>query len=228
MEECVTIKGQQKTAFGGWWNCSLFWLRWWLLKSIHVLKFIELNTKKKKKVSFTICWFFFFLAVPRSLQNFSSLTRDRTRVPAVKAPSPNHWTTREFPVCWFLKEVFKKSQGKRDSGQYVKDINLALAQNAVEWPLSEPRCWFMGSWGSNHWSPFHLLTSWNIVVELYSCVSPAPFHLLPRTSYSPVVVEQMAPIICPLCVLFFAHDSAELSCSDSGLCCGRALPNVGC
>ena len=28
----------------------------------------------------------------------SSLTRYQTRAPAVKAPSPNHWTTRELPI----------------------------------------------------------------------------------------------------------------------------------
>ena len=39
---------------------------------------------------------FFFLAVPRGLQDPSSLTGDRTRVPAVKASSPNHWTAREY------------------------------------------------------------------------------------------------------------------------------------
>lgn len=42
-----------------------------------------------------------------------------------------------------------------------------------------------------------LLAEILFVVELYSCVSPTPFHLLPRTSYSSVVVEQMAPIIYP-------------------------------
>ena len=38
-----------------------------------------------------------FVAVPRGLQDLSSLTRDRTRAPAVKVLSPNHWTAREFP-----------------------------------------------------------------------------------------------------------------------------------
>ena len=40
---------------------------------------------------------FFFFATPHSLQDLSSLTRDGTLVLAVKALSPNHWTTRELP-----------------------------------------------------------------------------------------------------------------------------------
>ena len=35
---------------------------------------------------------------PCGLQDLSSPTRDWTCVPAVEALSPNHWTTREFPV----------------------------------------------------------------------------------------------------------------------------------
>ena len=37
------------------------------------------------------------------MQDLSSLTRDRTWAMAVKAPSPNHWTTREFPPVKDLK-----------------------------------------------------------------------------------------------------------------------------
>ena len=39
----------------------------------------------------------FFLAMPRSMRDLSSLTRDRTRVPAVEAQSLIHWTAREVP-----------------------------------------------------------------------------------------------------------------------------------
>ena len=38
--------------------------------------------------------FVFFLATPCGLQDLSFLTRDQTWVQAVKAPSPNHWTTK--------------------------------------------------------------------------------------------------------------------------------------
>ena len=37
------------------------------------------------------------MAMPHSLQDLSSLTRDQTHAPAVEARSPNYWTTREFP-----------------------------------------------------------------------------------------------------------------------------------
>ena len=37
------------------------------------------------------------------LWDFNSLTRDRTLAPAVKAPSPNHWTTRESLLFFFQK-----------------------------------------------------------------------------------------------------------------------------
>ena len=46
------------------------------------------TTFKKKK---------FILAVLCGVWDLSFLTRDWTQVSAVKAPNPNHWTTREFP-----------------------------------------------------------------------------------------------------------------------------------
>ena len=39
--------------------------------------------------------FFFFASLP-GLQNLRSLTRHQTGAPAVKVPSPNHWTTKEW------------------------------------------------------------------------------------------------------------------------------------
>ena len=38
-----------------------------------------------------------FVAILHGLWGLSSLTRDWTQALAVKAPSLNHWTTREFP-----------------------------------------------------------------------------------------------------------------------------------
>ena len=46
---------------------------------------------------------FFFLAVLWSFWDFSSQTRDWTQV-AVKVPSPNHCTTREFPKTEFFTQ----------------------------------------------------------------------------------------------------------------------------
>ena len=47
--------------------------------------------------------FFPPLAAPCGLQDLSSLTRDQTQAPAVKVPSPNHWTTKEFPFFFFFR-----------------------------------------------------------------------------------------------------------------------------
>ena len=44
---------------------------------------------------------FIFLATLRSLRDLSSPTGDRTWAPAVKVPSPNHWTARGFPLICF-------------------------------------------------------------------------------------------------------------------------------
>ena len=47
-------------------------------------------------------FFFFFLALLCCLPDLSSPTRDWTWAPAVKAPSPNHWTARELPTAWWF------------------------------------------------------------------------------------------------------------------------------
>ena len=44
---------------------------------------------------------FFFLATLRDLQDIGSPTRDWIQAIAMKALSPNHWTTEEFPSCNF-------------------------------------------------------------------------------------------------------------------------------
>ena len=47
--------------------------------------------------------FIYLLAVLGGLQDLSSPTRDCTQATAVKALSPNHWTTREVPKSSFQK-----------------------------------------------------------------------------------------------------------------------------
>ena len=47
-----------------------------------------------------------FVFLLQNLQDLSSLTRDWTQVLAVKVPSPNHWTAREFPRSLFLLAVW--------------------------------------------------------------------------------------------------------------------------
>ena len=58
------------------------------------------NRSNQAKPSFShypIVFFFFPPATSRGLEDLSSSTRASTWVPAVKAMSPNPWTTREFP-----------------------------------------------------------------------------------------------------------------------------------
>ena len=43
---------------------------------------------------------------PHGLQDLSSLTRDGTPVHGMKGLSPNHWTTREFPLLYSLHTDF--------------------------------------------------------------------------------------------------------------------------
>ena len=52
--------------------------------------------------SYSLFFFFFPGRTSCGLRDLSSPTRDWTRGPAVKAPSPNHWTTREFPASLYL------------------------------------------------------------------------------------------------------------------------------
>ena len=50
----------------------------------------------------SILFILFFWGTLRGLRDLSSPTRDQTRARAVKAPSPNHWTARGFPILNFL------------------------------------------------------------------------------------------------------------------------------
>ena len=46
---------------------------------------------------------YFVLAEPCSLWNLNSLTRDQTQALAMRAPSLNHWTAREFPGVFYIE-----------------------------------------------------------------------------------------------------------------------------
>ena len=43
----------------------------------------------------------YYYYLPHSLQDLTSPTRDRTQPLAVKILGLNHWTAREFPVCYY-------------------------------------------------------------------------------------------------------------------------------
>lgn len=69
---------------------------------------------------FLLIFFFFFWTMTCGLWDLSSPSRDRTRAPAVKTASPNHWTAREFlqVFCFktFIHNLKHKPlwQGKRE------------------------------------------------------------------------------------------------------------------
>ena len=50
---------------------------------------------------------FYFLTIPHSMQDRSSLTRDRAYTHCHKTPSLNHWTTREGPYLPNLKLLYQ-------------------------------------------------------------------------------------------------------------------------
>ena len=104
-------------------NC-FFLYRWYLccnIFSYSYLPFWTKNSKYKDNVLFIVfpmvlfyallfVTFFpsylvllLFFAVPRSLWDLSSPTRSWTWATAVKVPSPNPWTTREFPFHGVLQ-----------------------------------------------------------------------------------------------------------------------------
>ena len=63
-----------------------------------------------KDVHNFLCFYILFIYWPRpqGLQDLSSLMRAQTLAPAVKVPSPNHWTTREFH--FYMLKVLKKKK----------------------------------------------------------------------------------------------------------------------
>ena len=65
--------------------------------------------KLDRKRQIQNCSFFFWQC--HTACSFSSLTRDQTQASAVKVPSPNYRTTREFPK-WFLLYVETKTKNK--------------------------------------------------------------------------------------------------------------------
>ena len=77
-----------------------------------------------KDVHNFLCFYILFIYWPRpqGLQDLSSLMRAQTSAPAVKVPSPNHWTTREFH--FYILKVLKKIKGY---GTFAHGAHLQLA-----------------------------------------------------------------------------------------------------
>ena len=72
------------------------------------------------------------------LQNLNSLTRDWTWAPSVKALSPNHWTTSEFPENIFnllsniikLKKIIRSTRKELvwSSGEHLGWLRISVSQ----------------------------------------------------------------------------------------------------
>ena len=63
----------------------------------HPLKEVPIHYLTNNSYISQFFFFFFFGLVHLALWDLSSPTRHGTRALTVKAPSPNHWTIREFP-----------------------------------------------------------------------------------------------------------------------------------
>ena len=59
-------------------------------------------------------FFFFFLAMPCSMWDLSSPTRDQTHAPCIGSVSLNHWTTREVPSEVCSTDIFLASTQMND------------------------------------------------------------------------------------------------------------------
>ena len=82
---------------------------------------------KAKNSKFSFC-----VVVLHSLQNLSSPVKGWTWDPALKAPSPNHWTTREFPTNIYYLTV--------SVGQEPK-YSLGCASGSRSFTRLQWRCW---------------------------------------------------------------------------------------
>ena len=88
-EECAPSVLVEDTKFSSKLVVQFMFLPF-VLKSCHFFMFL---------LTFRIIRFFkfYFFATLHGLWDLSSLTRDWTWAPAVRAPSPNHWTAKKFP-----------------------------------------------------------------------------------------------------------------------------------
>ena len=83
-------------------------------------------------------FFFFSLAAQLGFQDLNSPTRDWTRVMAVKARSPNHWATREFPGPLLLTQIGRDgSRWFHPAGEEDNQTRSCRPQ-CTNWKCSHP------------------------------------------------------------------------------------------
>ena len=107
--------------------------------------------------------------MPCNLRELSSPTRDWTwiQAPAVKAPSPNHWTTREFPtlnMLWF--EFYLEKYNKNCETMFIfiyQNIgHKGLSSQSYGFSSSHVWMWeldYKESWVPKNWC------FWTVVLE---------------------------------------------------------------
>ena len=91
-------------ASAQWWEATL-----WRGAKFATLKCVSLAWRLIEADYFFFSVLFLCLCFwPHGLRDLSSPARDRPGPSAVKVPSPNHWTTREFPeaVFFFFFNIF--------------------------------------------------------------------------------------------------------------------------
>ena len=82
------------------------------------------------------CWVkihFFFGHIPWH-EDLSSPTRDEPEPPTVEAQSPNHWTTREFPVYFSLRSARHYSKSFININSFnIKEEDDFLEAKNIHW-----------------------------------------------------------------------------------------------
>ena len=109
--------------------------------------------------------FFFFFG----LRDLSSPTRDRTWAPAVDAPSPNHWTAKEFPffIFFFLSFFFFFPLWPRHTA-----FRIFIPRPGIEPAPPAVEAWSLNHWATREVPPFFLLL-------LFTFFPPEHLNIIP-------------------------------------------------
>ena len=116
-----------------------------------------------------LSFFLVFLAMPHSLRDLNSPTRDWTLALAVKVLSPNHWTSREFPDIVILATLQLSSSWTHKTPSWnpshLTPNILGFIPNESEGHYYHDSCFLNSSFPS---SPISSSTEM-VTPDLYSC-----------------------------------------------------------
>ena len=101
LRKCQTVFQNDHTILQSHLHCTSVSISPCLYQHLLLSFFIFYFSHSVYIVSHCGFMLFFHLATRPGLWDLSSLTRDRTCLPAVEGWSLNHWTAREFPSLWF-------------------------------------------------------------------------------------------------------------------------------